>query len=261
MVIKKNGEDVYEFDDKAHRHRVNGHDIPGVTTLLKTISPVSFDEDGQVQSKTDMLMAWAVKLCVQEMASRSQEYIDATEKERENIIKEVKRAHREARDGAGNYGSAVHDILDRMIKREPVDAEALMRDAEKARAVEYAMSVVRQFTVVRNECHVWSTLYQYGGIFDLLLRDGEGKLWLADFKTSKSVHPEMFYQMGGYHVAMDELGMKEHIVGYMVIHIPRVGDCGTYTNADCNVTIDDAKSIFMSALNIYKLTINHGLKK
>jgi hypothetical protein len=256
MYTKTWNNDTYTFDKSGHVHSLNGETLLGVTTCLKVINPVTFDDEGNVSSKTDMLMAWAAKIDVQAMADRATEYAAATTtKAKESIIKECKAAHRAARDGAGAHGSNVHDILDKIISGEKVEIPADVKSQ-----VDYAIDFLQGYDVVRNEAHVWSKLYRFGGIFDLLLKK-DGKHYIADFKTSKSVHVEMMVQCAAYHLAIDELmpGTFD-IAGYIVIHIPISGKCGIYTNDDYKMEMVDAKNCFLNALQIYRHTYKWSKK-
>jgi hypothetical protein len=243
----------YSFDKDNHVHQYNGRTMPGVTTVLKTISPVSFDEDGNVSSKTDMLMAWAVKQVAEKFAERAPEYVEAkTKKAKEEIVKECKRAYKQARDKAGAHGTDVHGILDSILCGDSPEVP------EEVKAqVDYALEAIKPYTMIANEQSVWSVDKWYAGIFDLLL-ERDGKKYVADFKTSKSWHPEHFAQMAAYDMALTEMGKvgSGEIAGYIIIHIPAAGNFATVHNDEWGISTKSAKGVFLAALKIYRET--HG---
>ena len=242
--------DIYEFDEAEHQHKLNGNPLLGVTTALKTISPVSFDEDGNVSSKTEMLMSWAVKMDIQAFADRAIEYVGAkTAKEREEIIKQVKRTHRQARDKAGSHGNDVHGLLERILKGEKPEVPADIKTQ-----IDFAINSLKGYKIISIEGHVWSRTNGYGGIFDLLL-EKDGRFFVADFKTSKGVHNEFFSQCSAYDMAIQEMYPGKYpICGYIIIHIPASGKCSVITNEERGIMTDEAKDVFGAALTIYRLT-------
>jgi hypothetical protein len=241
---------MYSFDAENHRHTLDGRTVPGVTTVIKTLNPVTFDEEGNVSSKTDMLMAWAVKLCVGAFADRAQEYIDAsTKKAKEEIVKQVKRAHKGSRDAAGTAGKDMHSLLESIIKGEKVDVPDELADR-----VAFVLGFLKRYKVVASEMPVYSQRLGYAGIMDLLLQDEHGKLFIADFKTSKGAHNEFFAQLAGYDIAYQEMHCKQ-VAGYIIVHIPASGDCRIITNEDRGITMESAADVFLATLRLYKNTI------
>lgn len=55
-----------------------------------------------------------------------------------------------------------------------------------------------------NEVRMVSETYLYGGTLDLPCRDKEGRMVLVDFKTSKGVYPEYWYQCAAYSQMFEE---------------------------------------------------------
>ena len=110
---------------------------------------------------------------------------------------------------------------------------------------------MKDYKIVRNEAHVWSKIWRFGGIFDLLL-EKDNRHYIADFKTSKSIHPEMMVQCAAYQIAVEELmpGVFD-FAGYIVIHIPTSGKCKVVTNDDMKIPMHEAKEVFIDALNIF----------
>lgn len=257
MITKKLGDDVYIFDETEHKHFLNCVPLVGVTTCLKVINPVVFDDEGNVSSKTDMLMSWAVKLDVEAFAARAEEYVNAKlKKDKDAIISEVKRTHRQTRDKAGSHGHDVHGLLERVIAGEKPEIPE-----ELKKQVDFALGAIAGYKVIRNEGHVWSKKHLYGGIFDLLLKK-DGKFYVADFKTSKSVHDEFFVQMAAYDMAIQEMiPGKCPISGYIIIHVPASGDCAIYTNDGAGITCKTAREAFVHALAIYRLTYGWAKNK
>jgi hypothetical protein len=235
----------YSFDEKNHKHYLDDKLLAGVTTVLKTINPVSFDEEGNIQSKTDMLMSWAVKLAVEEASKIDWSKIKGKEKELE--IKRCKAAHRQTRDASGDYGKMIHSEIENYIKTKKYNAE----NEDVKSAVEYLIKYItaNNFEIIENEKHIYSEKIRVGGILDLLLKQ-DNKYYIADIKTSKNWYNEMFWQMGAYDICLKE-NENIDVSGYIIIHLPKTK---IYTIVDeCNTA--KCQEAFRAALTIYRISL------
>lgn len=110
-------------------------------------------------------------------------------------------------------GSDAHDLFERMIRGETMGRVHPDMEPYRRHFAEFLADV--QPELVRAEDVAWSDTHEYAGSFDGILRlklneagrldpAGELALVMADWKTGKSVYPEVALQMSGYAHA-DEL--------------------------------------------------------
>lgn len=91
-----------------------------------------------------------------------------------------------------------------------------------------------------------SEKYRYGGILDLYCRL-DGALALLDFKTSKAIYDEMWYQVAAYKQMLIEAGLEVE-----ECHILQIGRDETEGfNTQMRKNLDTEFEIFKHALGIY----------
>ncbi len=99
-----------------------------------------------------------------------------------------------------------------------------------------------------------SEMYGYGGTVDLYCKFN-GVLTLVDFKTSKAIYEEMFYQVAAYRQLLIEAGKK--VLQARILRIGREEDEGFDDHQV--LALDENFTLFKHALEIYKL--KNKLKK
>lgn len=178
-----------EFDEDAHRYRVNGEKYPSVTGLL-----------GQVIDKSGGLVPWAVK--------------------------EVRegRDPMDTRDDAAARGTSIHDALEVLA----TDGTPPLLDQFPEEHRGYVQGLCRWWLKYRPvpllvEQIVASVVHRFAGKLDLVcLIDGVSHL--VDLKTSKAVRGEMHLQTAAYSLALKEGGWTVPEVRAIL----RVGEDGTF---------------------------------
>lgn len=233
----------FEFNEKNHRYTLDDKPLTGVTTILGVIAKPA-------------LIPWAVKMCADYVEEEVKKIIkkDTWQKEMgdkwADILKQSKLAWRQKRDKAGDIGTKVHDAIEQFIKHgtEPKLDKQGMKMFEHFR--KWADENVGEW--VESEKRLYSKECWFAGTVDMIFKDKEGKTWIGDIKTSNAIYPEYYAQMGGYHIAYDEMGNKEPIVGYQVIRIGKKGDCEIVGFHDTKM----CKEFFMHALGLYKIKSN-----
>jgi hypothetical protein len=237
--------DKYEFDEKAHKHTLNGEALAGVTTVLKVVNPVNFDEEGNVSSKTDMLMSWAVKMDIEE--ATKVDWKSLSKKEFEAELKRCKGMHRSSRDAAGLNGKAVHKSIENFLAGNydlvPENHNIVVKFVNDWIEKE-------KIEIVYSEKNVYSKKLKVGGILDMLIKK-DGKYYIADIKTSKNIYEENFWQMSAYGIMLKELENID-VSGYYVIHLPATGE----NKIEYRENTGMQERAFLSALEIYRISLN-----
>lgn len=179
-----------------HRYIFEGVTVEGVTGILKVLD------------KSDGLLRWAAN----EAVDAALEMFDSGALS--SLVETVgKDGARKAltdrstwkRDTAAQLGTEVHRLADLVVQGQPTPP---MEVGIRERVLAYADWWQRSgWTLRLSEACVFEppsdegTVYGYGGTFDLLARDGDGRTVLADIKTGKGIYREAILQLAAYGMA------------------------------------------------------------
>jgi len=171
--------------------------------------------------KTPGLMRWSANLAAQACADAlagGASYADAVE-----IAKRAPFARRDEAAEAGTMGHAMSEAL--VTGRDPEDAIDVLAPLEvqdaarRAHAKFAAWWVGCGYSLVMSEEQIVDRAAGWGGTLDLLLRDADGNLVIADIKTGKDVHLDVAAQLAGYALLLrTQRGLE--VARGMVIHVP-----------------------------------------
>lgn len=201
-----------------------GRDYPSVTTLRRmaglphslhhwTISQVILRAVAQFDELQAML--------TRERRPRER----VLEKNRaEEASKWLRAAATEERDASAALGTAVHDAAALGLNLESVPENVRPR----LRQFRHWLSVAKP-EILGTEFQVFNLSVGYAGTVDLLVRFGDGSIWLLDLKTGNGVYPEhllqvLFYTLAEF-VGQDDV-RNEHLTqllhsvsGAAVLHL------------------------------------------
>lgn len=219
-------EEEYRFSKGNHVHqlKVKGEwrNCYGVTSVLGIIG------------NPGGLINWAVGLAVDAM-------------KRGMSPEEAKKAHTKVRDKAGVHGTDVHALVERYVNSAIKGQAGLAMDVippEIVPFVEWCRSKGVKF--LESEKSVYSKVHFYAGITDMLV-EIEGKKYIADLKTGNSCQSKNWFQLGGYSVALEEMGYPK-VDGYILFHLPKTGKL----TVKMNYNVEKMKEVFLSALSVFK---------
>jgi hypothetical protein len=224
------GSVTLEFDEEKHRYFIVADDgtrapIPSVTGMTKMID----------HGKSDMLMGWAVKMCVEHLRAHLQAGVVLDEIQIVKLLTAAKKAHREFKEEAGAIGTLVHGFVEAHIKKilgerkkdpkKPVHPGALngvnaFLHWEANNKVEYVFS----------ERKLVSIQHWFAGTLDILAVVN-GKLTIVDLKTSSGVRDEYFIQTAGYNLALGE-EFKEPAESRVIVHVNKTNGMVTPHDAE-----------------------------
>lgn len=220
-----------------HHYTFGGVSYPGVTGILKVLD------------KSDALMGWAARQTAEATLGLLKDPVDVsahlTDTEYhfkaypaltavlesvgpEGFVKAVTSRSGWKRDEAANIGTEIHGIADRIVKGEdtgfvsPVVLERAQLYAKWWEASGWKLRLSEAFVVHPDA--------GYGGTFDLLAYDRDGRTVLADVKTGKGVYREVVLQLTAYAVAQYVSPMGSPTVfpmpqvdRYVVLHVTSKG--------------------------------------
>ena len=196
-----------------HRYTYEGVTYPGVTSILGVLD------------KSGPLMAWAARQTAEAAVLMQRDDAFRTLLDtvgNEGAIRALTDRSRWQRDEAANLGTEVHGLADLVVRGVPTPP---MAEGIRTRVLAYADWWQRSgWTLRLSEAMVvrpklgdvtyaadgksatWETnmtgsTYGWGGTFDLLAKDVDGRTVLADIKTGKGVYREAVLQLAAYGMA------------------------------------------------------------
>jgi hypothetical protein len=182
----------------SHEYSYAGATYPGVTGILKVID------------KSDALMAWAARQTAEATVSLASPTDDGSwnvdgiaqllrSVGPEGFTKAVTSRSAWKRDEAAQIGSTIHGIADKIAQGMDTGwVEPIVLERVEHYRQWWAAS---GWTLRLSEAKVVSPSIGYGGTFDLLAYDRDGKTVLADIKTGSGVYRETILQLAAYGMA------------------------------------------------------------
>lgn len=230
---------MYTFEEKGHKHLWDGKRMTGVTTVLGVIAKPA-------------LISWAANCAVDYILND----VIPTKDEEEYKVKvgvfkklceEARKAHTVKKDKAADIGTLVHAACEAYIKgnQEVVLDEQGMKMFNNFKK----WATDNKVKFIESEKHLYSESMFLAGIVDGVV-EIDGQTWIMDIKTSSGIYAEAFYQMAGYQVLWEEMGLPEKITGHIVVNLKKDG---TFDEKR-SVSNEDNKEAFLSAYKIYKIT-------
>lgn len=174
--------------DRFHRYTFEGTTYPGVTGIIGIVD------------KSDVLMTWATRQAVSGVLAQ----LDAlpallANNDRTEVVNMLAKRSSWDRDKAATRGSDIHEHADRINTGSPLGPVAPEHVPQVEAYREWWEG--SGWTLRLSEALVIDPGMGYGGTFDLLARDEEGRTVLADLKTGKGIYPEYRLQLAAYGMA------------------------------------------------------------
>jgi hypothetical protein len=126
-------------------------------------------------------------------------------------LERARQYYKEKSGEALDIGSAVHDFIEEWIKyklglRKDDDTHKMLDDIQYIQSVQAFLKWVKDnnFIPYASEMTVYSHKHRYAGTLDCLARVN-GKIYVVDFKTSKSHSPINSVQISAYRKALVEM--------------------------------------------------------
>ena len=242
---------IYRFSKGRHLHEllVDGRwqALTGITTVLGIIAK-------------PFLIQWSANEAVDYIDKALNEQLESQPIETDlllwlhdhwkEITKEAKIAHRKKKEKAGEQGTDIHAIIEKIIK------EAIEKNDGVIKNVLHEVPQVQRFLewVVNNnvrfiasELHLYSREHFLGGVVDGVV-EIDGEKWIMDTKTG-GVYAEAFFQMAGYQLMIEELGLYQDIKGHIILGLLKTGEFVEKRS----ISNEDNKKAFLSALSLYRI--------
>lgn len=201
------GEVTIDFDVRKHAYTCDGKFIPGVTSILKRLDKPP-------------LIQWAANMAAEHFRDNWRAGCDL-----EALCKEAKGAHRRMSRDAADLGSIVHKFAEGVL----LGQNPPMPEGPASKGCNAFLDWLERnhVEVIDSERIIFSRDDWYAGTTDLF---GviNGKLTVADLKTSSGLYPEMLLQTAAYIRAIEE-ETKERVEQRMIIRLDKkTGDFEVY---------------------------------
>lgn len=233
----------YKFDEEKHLHTLDGKPLTGVTTALSVIAKPA-------------LIAWSANMTADYIKENSLLTGRDADVEgldsgiyciAEDVLEDSRKAHSIKKDTAGEFGTKVHNAVEQWIKKGtvPTNLEEMEMKAFDNFVVWAGKNDV---DFLDSEICLYSEEMWTGGICDLVIRMN-GKIYVADIKTSSGIYKEAFYQCGAYGEMLKERGFYDKFDGFVIINLKKDGKMQVKIEEDVETNV----SAFKAALNLYRL--------
>ena len=227
------------FYPDSHRYLKDGKPLISVTAATGIID------------KSRVLIWWATNLMKDYLFEFVNNNEDFSLEDLYNAIEEAAKQHQVKKEEAADIGSQVHEWCEMYIKAKiNGDPEPEMPNDDKVLNGITAFLEWLSEHKVKFHCSerlVYSKKHNYVGTLDAIATVN-GKKYLIDFKTSKGVYNEFFYQVAAYRAAYEE-ETGEKLDGSIIIHFDK--DTGEFEVIDIDNHKKDYK-VFLACLTIKK---------
>jgi hypothetical protein len=208
---------------------VSGDPYPSVKTILQIVNKPALIPWA---AKMERLAVMAVAADMFEEMSKPMVIASGIKRDTylsllESRIGKAKASQKEL-EAAGEIGSQTHSYIEWHLAKlmggkvgpaPKIDGKALwafMSFEDWAKSIE--------LLPLRSEQVIFSHKHRYAGTMDLLawiMKDGQRRLALIDFKTGKAIYSEAYMQLAAYREALVEMGLEVADV-CMVLRLPKI---------------------------------------
>lgn len=175
------------FYPKAHRYKLDGEWVPGVTTILGVLEKPA-------------IAKWAAGQVAEYVADNREAVGHLYSAGRGPMVAALKEVPWQKRDDAATRGTTLHDFAERLLHGEQVDVpDALVP------VVEAALMFLKEWRIepVLIEKAVASRAHRYAGMLDLVALythpvTGETGCAIFDWKSGKRIYYQACFQLNAY---------------------------------------------------------------
>lgn len=221
------------FDDIKHIYTIDNQKVDGVTSILGVI--------GKPQ-----LLYWAVDMGIKYLEANFKPGRAYDEIEIARLLKSARWAHKTTSGEAADMGKMVHTFCEKWIAGEE---PTLPYNPKVKAACEQFLKWVTENKIefLESERVTYSKEFNYAGTCDFICKM-DGMILLGDFKSSKAIYDEYFFQTAAYQQAYLEEFPDKKIEGNIII---RLGKDATF-EAKKNFEYDKNVATFNAAAVLYR---------
>lgn len=150
-----------------------------------------------------------------------------------------------------DYGTDVHNILERYIKGEEISHADRVRYSNPISAFESWWNQIHNGNIIKVLGQEFSLVCAYyGGTYDMLL-EINGEPWLVDFKTSNSIGFRYNLQLAAYRAMLKNMHIVDELRGTIILRVfkdkPKFEEYVLdLSNESHKIFLDDCERLFNS---------------
>jgi hypothetical protein len=243
FTFKHDNGDVFTYEDSKHAYKLNGVDLPGTTTPLKLVNELSWDADGKMTDKSQIIQQWAIKMVTNEILDKTLELAGKDSgmtqpeikecpilkyNEVEKIVIEAKKAPNKKFTGAGISGTEIHYMIESWIKQSIyqgflgtntyLDKDNKMQPYPKQVQNFIGWADKNKVKFLYSEEPIYSKEWMNCGTVDFIC-EIDGKILVGDIKTNGD---KRRYE---WNTKTNKYDFSKPVSD---IHIPALWQCGAY---------------------------------
>jgi len=229
--------DIYRFNKSTHLHEIfDGKEwrpATGITTVLSVISKPA-------------LIDWAANEAVNFISENFEGELTP------ELLRMARSAHIRKKEEAGQKGTDIHTEAEKIIK-EAIKTNSGFIPEELTSEIPQIQKLLdwakmNKVKFLESELNLYSVNHFLGGICDFVC-EIDGEIWIGDLKTSSDIYPEFFWQMAGYQILAEEMGIYPGIKGHIILNLRKDGGFAEKRS----ISNEDNKDAFLACLKIYRI--------
>lgn len=279
--------DVFTYEDKKHAYKLNEIELPGTTTPLRLVNELSWDADGKMTDKGQIIQQWAIKQVVNTALDGIKKLFDLQSndeyvisyKDVETEIIDAKSAPNKKFTGAGISGTEIHSEIEKLIKT------ALTKTTDgNIHEVIHPLKQVQNFIdwarnnrvkFLFSEEPLYSKEWMNCGTVDFIC-EIDGKVLIGDIKTNgdkrryawdtkkncydfkkpvSDIHIPALWQTGAYLKMATEEGARKLLDkgdGIVIINIKKSGEFSEELDVRYDFNVESLVRAYDCVLKLYK---------
>jgi len=216
-IILYKGEVGIQFYPNSHRYKLISDGEISPNEWVPSPSSIVGKLD-----KSQALIPWAVGCFEKKVQELMRDGVNFSKDDVLAMLSEGREAHKNIKDSACNVGDIVHKYAENYSSgKDEIPAEFAELDDSEQFKVNAGIEAFKKWIAdskpkfIETECVVYSRKEKFVGTFDALV-EIDGKKYILDYKTSKSVYTSHFYQVSAYLKAWEE-ERGEKLAGGMIV--------------------------------------------
>lgn len=200
------------FNEGSHRYKLNGKACSGWTTIIKGSYPTSVGLTNWMKTEAMKSLFSAVTVPTDKGYAAREGFFPISEETYQTLLKTHRDTHEDVAREAADIGTICHAYAELHSLGKRDEAANLLTQVQGVEKFPVIRSCIGKYLewdlknkgeLILAEALVASPTHLVCGKFDRLDRVN-GKLRLRDYKTSKSIYPDQFIQLGGYKLSIKE---------------------------------------------------------
>jgi ribosomal protein L17 len=282
FTFKHDNGDVFTYEDAKHAYKLNGVELPGTTTPLKLVNELSWDADGKMTDKSQIIQQWAIKMVSNEIIEQTKGKKDLTGEQVEKIVIEAKKAPNKKFTGAGISGTEIHAEIEQRIKCAIKENNGVITwDSSMSFAITQQAKNFVDWATKNNvrflfsEEPIYSKEWMNCGTVDFIC-EIDGKVLVGDIKTNgdkrryewntktnsydftkpvSDIHIPALWQCGAYGKMCTESEARKLIDkfdGVVIVNIKKSGEFDEKLDVKYDYNVESLVTAYDLVLRLYK---------